>query len=161
MRHVPEIKLIRTDTTLDLSQKAEKVCMSNARGGPKTVAHGGSVMGAGTSEAKKLQRPRGHPPKQVPAADKKSAQQSRNPPNKSLGAQKNKGWLRCSATDPDRKTRAESHAIDATRHLYALQYPVWNLSRLQMIHGSSNLALLCAPRGCVWSWPEGYRNFNR
>ena len=25
MRHVPEIKLIRTDTTLDLSQKAEKV----------------------------------------------------------------------------------------------------------------------------------------
>ena len=62
---------------------------------------------------------------------------------------------------PDRKTRAESHAIDATRHLYTLQYPVWNLSRLQMIHGSSNLALLCAPRECVWSWPEGYRNFNR
>jgi len=30
-----------------------------------------------------------------------------------------------------------------------------------MIHGSSNLALLCAPRECVWSWPEGYRNFNR
>ena len=60
-----------------------------------------------------------------------------------------------------RKTRAESHAIDATRHLYTLQYPVWNLSRLQMIHGSSNLALLCAPRECVWSWPEGYRNFNR
>jgi len=30
-----------------------------------------------------------------------------------------------------------------------------------MIHGSSNLALLCAPRKCVWSWPEGYRNFNR
>ena len=59
------------------------------------------------------------------------------------------------------KTRAESHAIDATRHLYTLQYPVWNLSRLQMIHGSSNLALLCAPRKCVWSWPEGYRNFNR
>ena len=27
MRHVPEIKLIRTDTTLDLSQKAEKVCL--------------------------------------------------------------------------------------------------------------------------------------
>ena len=26
IRHVPEIKLIRTDTTLDLSQKAEKVC---------------------------------------------------------------------------------------------------------------------------------------
>ena len=24
--HLPEIKLIRTDTTLDLSQKAEKVC---------------------------------------------------------------------------------------------------------------------------------------
>ena len=62
---------------------------------------------------------------------------------------------------PNRKTRAESHAIDATRHLYTLQYPVWNLSRLQMIHGSSNLALLCAPRECVWSWPEGYRNFNR
>ena len=59
------------------------------------------------------------------------------------------------------KHRAESHAIDATRHLYTLQYPVWNLSRLQMIHGSSNLALLCAPRECVWSWPEGYRNFNR
>ena len=63
--------------------------------------------------------------------------------------------------NPNRKTRAESHAIDATRHLYALQYPVWNLSRLQMIHGSSNLALLCAPRRRVWSWPEGYRNFNR
>ena len=62
---------------------------------------------------------------------------------------------------PNRKTRAESHAIDATRHLCTLQYPVWNLSRLQMIHGSSNLALLCAPRECVWSWPEGYRNFNR
>ena len=28
MRRVPEIKLIRTDTTLDLSQKAEKVCLS-------------------------------------------------------------------------------------------------------------------------------------
>ena len=28
MRHVPEIKLIRTDTTLDLSQKAEKVCLA-------------------------------------------------------------------------------------------------------------------------------------
>ena len=28
MRHVPEIKLIRTDTTLDLSQKAEKVWFS-------------------------------------------------------------------------------------------------------------------------------------
>ena len=28
MRHVPEIKLIRTDTTLDLSQKAEKVCFN-------------------------------------------------------------------------------------------------------------------------------------
>ena len=66
-----------------------------------------------------------------------------------------------SAFSPNRKTRAESHAIDATRHLYTLQYPVWNLSRLQMIHGSSNLALLCAPRKCVWSWPEGYRNFNR
>ena len=62
---------------------------------------------------------------------------------------------------PDQKTRAESHPIDATRHLYRLQYPVLNLSRLQMIHGSSNLALLCAPRKCVWSWPEGYRNFNR
>ena len=62
---------------------------------------------------------------------------------------------------PDRITRAESHALDATRHLDTLQYPVRNLSRLQMIHGSSNLALLCAPRECVWSWPEGYRNFNR
>ena len=28
MALVPEIKLIRTDTTLDLSQKAEKVCFS-------------------------------------------------------------------------------------------------------------------------------------
>ena len=27
MALVPEIKLIRTDTTLDLSQKAEKVCL--------------------------------------------------------------------------------------------------------------------------------------
>ena len=31
MRHVPEIKLIRTDTTLDLSQKAEKVCFGLGR----------------------------------------------------------------------------------------------------------------------------------
>ena len=78
MRHVPEIKLIRTDTTLDLSQKAEKVCMSNARGGPKTLAHGGSVMGAGTNRNKtaQLQWSRGHPPKQVPAADNKSARPS-------------------------------------------------------------------------------------
>ena len=30
---VPEIKLIRTDTTLDLSQKAEKVCLSPRRPG--------------------------------------------------------------------------------------------------------------------------------
>ena len=29
---VPEIKLIRTDTTLDLSQKAEKVCFSQCSG---------------------------------------------------------------------------------------------------------------------------------
>ena len=29
MRHVPEIKLIRTDTTLDLSQKAEKVWLES------------------------------------------------------------------------------------------------------------------------------------
>ena len=28
---VPEIKLIRTDTTLDLSQKAEKVCFCNVK----------------------------------------------------------------------------------------------------------------------------------
>jgi len=28
MALVPEIKLIRTDTTLDLSQKAEKVCLA-------------------------------------------------------------------------------------------------------------------------------------
>ena len=28
MALVPEIKLIRTDTTLDLSQKAEKVCFN-------------------------------------------------------------------------------------------------------------------------------------
>ena len=32
MRHVPEIKLIRTDTTLDLSQKAEKVCLGFGAG---------------------------------------------------------------------------------------------------------------------------------
>ena len=32
MRHVPEIKLIRTDTTLDLSQKAEKVCLAGVDG---------------------------------------------------------------------------------------------------------------------------------
>ena len=30
MRYVPEIKLIRTDTTLDLSQKAEKVWLQGA-----------------------------------------------------------------------------------------------------------------------------------
>ena len=29
MALVPEIKLIRTDTTLDLSQKAEKVCLKD------------------------------------------------------------------------------------------------------------------------------------
>ena len=28
MGHVSDIKLIRTDTTLDLSQKAEKVCLT-------------------------------------------------------------------------------------------------------------------------------------
>ena len=33
MRHVPEIKLIRTDTTLDLSQKAEKVCFGRGPAG--------------------------------------------------------------------------------------------------------------------------------
>jgi len=32
---VPEIKLIRTDTTLDLSQKAEKVCL--IQGGPALI----------------------------------------------------------------------------------------------------------------------------
>ena len=80
------------------------------------------------------------------------------PPNRSPLLEKKKRWF---ARNPNRKTRAESHAIDATRHLYASQYPVWNLSRLQMIHGSSNLALLCALRRRVWSWPEGYRNFNR
>ncbi len=36
MRHVPEIKLIRTDTTLDLSQKAEKVCFGRGRAGRQT-----------------------------------------------------------------------------------------------------------------------------
>jgi hypothetical protein len=30
MEPVPEIKLVRTDTTLDLSQKAEKVCFQCA-----------------------------------------------------------------------------------------------------------------------------------
>ena len=74
---------------------------------------------------------------------------------------KKKSKKNCFFRPNRKKTRAESHAIDATRHLYTLQYPVSNLSRLQMIHGSSNLALLCAPRECVWSWPEGYRNFNR
>ena len=41
---VPEIKLIRTDTTLDLSQKAEKVCFNlgtigvlNRERGPKSL----------------------------------------------------------------------------------------------------------------------------
>ena len=32
MAPVPEIKLVRTDTTLDLSQKAEKVCVRQAIG---------------------------------------------------------------------------------------------------------------------------------
>jgi len=36
---VPEIKLIRTDTTLDLSQKAEKVCLIRASE-PALVAWG-------------------------------------------------------------------------------------------------------------------------
>ena len=36
---------------------------------------------------------------------------------------------------PNLETRAKPQAIDATRHLYALQYPVSVLSRLQMIHG--------------------------
>ena len=45
MRHVPEIKLIRTDTTLDLSQKAEKVCLNFEclefkRKGPRTFHFG-------------------------------------------------------------------------------------------------------------------------
>ena len=53
MTIVSEIKLIRTDTTLDLSQKAEKVCLG-ARNGlaydagctPRAMAGGGSgVLG--------------------------------------------------------------------------------------------------------------------
>ena len=80
MRHVPEIKLIRTDTTLDLSQKAEKVCMSNARGDPKALAIGGSVMGGGKKEPETKSRAtawfRRHLPKQVPASDNKSARPS-------------------------------------------------------------------------------------
>jgi hypothetical protein len=46
MRHVPEIKLIRTDTTLDLSQKAEKVCASNSGRGTKTFFTGPPLTGA-------------------------------------------------------------------------------------------------------------------
>ena len=45
MRHVPEIKLIRTDTTLDLSQKAEKVwlplvALPGTCLGPQGFGHG-------------------------------------------------------------------------------------------------------------------------
>ena len=56
--------------------------------GSRRIGDGCRNIGSKTAQ---LQTPRGHPPKQVPATDNKSAQQLRNPPNKSLGAQKNKG----------------------------------------------------------------------
>ena len=76
MRHVPEIKLIRTDTTLDLSQKAEKVCLSPRRAGHlyrtgasaalRARAHGGREIGgdgnisAYAARAKKSQSAAAH-----------------------------------------------------------------------------------------------------
>ena len=51
MRHVPEIKLIRTDTTLDLSQKAEKVCPDPGLRGPYI----GEVPGLGLIRAPVLE----------------------------------------------------------------------------------------------------------
>ena len=46
-----EIKLIRTDTTLDLSQKAEKVCMTKVR--PDFWADGGGFGGTGRGPGRK------------------------------------------------------------------------------------------------------------
>lgn len=68
MRHVPEIKLIRTDTTLDLSQKAEKVCLG-ARIGlaydagctPRAMVDGG-LGGQIDKNIRHLRFPRGPPP---------------------------------------------------------------------------------------------------
>ena len=46
MRRVPEIKLIRTDTTLDLSQKDEKVCFGSGRAGAvRAPAPGAALTG--------------------------------------------------------------------------------------------------------------------
>ena len=152
MRHVPEIKLIRTDTTLDLSQKAEKVCLGFGAGSHFKTAEAQFRSGRGAPQYLAREN-RAH----VRFPGSGSQKQTGPRKNKKIKSEK-KQFL---VFFPNRKTRAESHALDATRHLDTLQYPVWNLSRLQMIHGSSNLALLCAPRECVWSWPEGYRNFNR
>ena len=62
MRHVPEIKLIRTDTTLDLSQKAEKVCLPKGRG-PALVPRLGQpgVMGRAPGRARRRPAKRDNP----------------------------------------------------------------------------------------------------
>ena len=44
---VPEIKLIRTDTTLDLSQKAEKVCFRLVPGSVIKAANAPKVLVGG------------------------------------------------------------------------------------------------------------------
>ena len=157
MRHVPEIKLIRTDTTLDLSQKAEKVwlagvalplsmamlcyfCCGSSKlfeKWNKQLHHFAWLRSAATT--KKLKQ-------RVPNLRKKIKREKNVCKTYIFSESLNAGWISC-----DRCNKASLH----------IKYPVWNLSRLQMIHGSSNLALLCAPRKCVWSWPEGYRNFNR
>ena len=50
MRHVPEIKLIRTDTTLDLSQKAEKVCLGFGAGSHLKAAEAQFRSGRGAPQ---------------------------------------------------------------------------------------------------------------
>ena len=56
MRHVPEIKLIRTDTTLDLSQKAEKVCLGFGAGSHLKAAEAQFRSGRGAPQYLALAR---------------------------------------------------------------------------------------------------------
>ena len=83
MRHVPEIKLIRTDTTLDLSQKAEKVCLSTDRGASKRHANRETVMGwLGKRKAARELSTRRYPAEQIraPSPKKQKARGRRTGP---------------------------------------------------------------------------------
>ena len=96
MRHVPEIKLIRTDTTLDLSQKAEKVwlplvALPGTCLGLQSFGHGfGPVWNPPPRLGAKKQKPWS---KQVPQGVKKNTNES-----------KCAGWISC-----DRCNKASLH----------------------------------------------------